>query len=204
MVKEFKYIYNERTYDVVVTYKRIKNSYFRYKDGKIYISTHYLMPLKSLVNLLDKFAPTLLKKKVVKEKPYSIDEKYIYIFGEKLILDDSLNEEKKIDKYLKDILLDYLNNRVPILKSEMDVKNNYRIRVRKMSSRHGSNSRQTMSLSFQLSLVHFSYEIIDSVIIHELAHDKVFNHSKSFYNEVYKYCPNYWTLKRKLNKGIYK
>ena len=85
----------------------------------------------------------------------------------------------------------------------MGITHTYKIRVRKMKSRYGSNSRKTMSLAFNLSLVHYSPEIIDSVIIHELVHDKVFNHSEKFYNEVYKYCPNYKALKRKLNKGIY-
>ena len=73
-----------------------------------------------------------------------------------------------------------------------------------MKTRLGSNSRKTNKLAFSLSLVHYSKDIIDSVIVHELAHYYEFNHSFKFYNIVYKYCPNYKILRKKLIKGIYK
>ena len=44
-------------------------------------------------------------------------------------------------------------------------------------------------------------EIIDSVIIHELAHHFVYDHSDNFYKVVYKYCPNYDILRKKLIKA---
>ena len=201
MKKETTFIYNDITYPVVIEYKRIRNTYFRFKDGKFVVTSSYLVSVSSILKSLEKFAPKLLKNKKEKEQPYS--ENYLYLFGEKLDYNPYSSDPKKLEKSLKNNLLDYLNNRVPSLKSLMGVTNPYKIRVRKMKSRHGSNSRKTMSLAFSLSLVHFSPEIIDSVIIHELAHDKVFNHSQKFYNEVYKYCPNYKLLKRKLDKGIY-
>ena len=64
------------------------------------------------------------------------------------------------------------------------------------------NSRKTHTLTFQLSLVHYSKEIIDSVIYHELAHDFYFDHSANFYKLLLSYCPNYFKLKAKLRKGI--
>ena len=68
-----------------------------------------------------------------------------------------------------------------------------------MKTRHGSNSYYKDHLSFALTLVHYSYPIIDSVIIHELAHDIHFDHSKAFYQTVYQYCPNYKALSKALN-----
>ena len=204
MKKETTFTYNSITYPVVIEYKRIRNSYFRFKDGTFHITSSYLVPTSSLMKSLEKFAPRLLKVKGNKESPYSFKENYLYLFGEKQELPPNVNDEKTLDRYLKQILLEYLNKRVPIYKSMMNVQTPYKVKVRKMNTRHGSNSRKTKSLAFQLSLVHYSPEIIDSVIVHELVHDKVFNHSKTFYNEVYKYCPNYWILKRKLDKGVYK
>ena len=78
----------------------------------------------------------------------------------------------------------------------MNVPIEYKVRVQKMKSRLGSNSKATNTLNFTLKLIHFSKEAIDSVIIHELAHYFKFDHSKEFYDVVYKYCPNY----DKLNK----
>ena len=72
-----------------------------------------------------------------------------------------------------------------------------------MKSRYGSNSKKTKTLNFNLILIHYDVEVIDSVIIHELAHIKVFNHSKEFYDVVYRYCPNYDKYRKMLIKGIY-
>ena len=80
----------------------------------------------------------------------------------------------------------------------------YRISVRNMTTRYGSNSLRSKHITFALVLVHYSTEIIDSVIVHELAHIKEFNHSQKFYDVVYKYYPNYDECHAKLRKGIYK
>ena len=46
----------------------------------------------------------------------------------------------------------------------------------------------------------FPHEIADSVVVHEMAHLKHLNHSKAFYNEVLKYCPDYYARKDYLKK----
>ena len=68
----------------------------------------------------------------------------------------------------------------------------------------GSNSSRTHTLSFQINIMHYSEEIIETVVIHELAHEFERNHGKKFYNIVYKYCPRYKELQKKLKKGIHK
>ncbi len=201
MIKHTQIIIDGKEYPVTIEYKRMKNSYFRFKDGGFYITSSYFVPVHSLLKSLERFAPKLLKKRET-FPPYSFEDNYLYFFGEKRELSPIENEQKLL-KYLRKELLNYLLDKVEYYRQLMNVKNIYNVRVRNMKSRHGSNSRKTMSLSFQLSLVHYSPEIIDSVIIHELAHDKVFNHSKKFYDEIDKYCPNYKVLKRKLDKGIY-
>ena len=60
-------------------------------------------------------------------------------------------------------------------------------------------SKKTLTFSFVL--IHYSKEVIDSVVIHELAHDLFFDHSSNFYNVVYNYCPNYDILRKQLVKG---
>lgn len=46
-------------------------------------------------------------------------------------------------------------------------------------------------LNFNILLVKFPFEVIEYVVIHELAHIKHKNHSKFFWSLVYKYCPDY-------------
>ena len=60
---------------------------------------------------------------------------------------------------------------------------------------------QKKLLTFDKDLIHYSLEIIDSIVIHELAHYYYHDHSHSFYNMVLKYCPNYKELQRKLTYG---
>ena len=47
----------------------------------------------------------------------------------------------------------------------------------------------------------YDFDVIDYVIIHELVHTKIKNHSSVFWAEVEKYCPDYKNL-RKILKSI--
>lgn len=199
--RELIYEYNGVSYPLIITYKRIKNTYFRFKDGVFYVTSNPRVNEKRIVASLDKYAPKLLKVRKNKQKPYSLKDEYVYVFGEYKNLDNKLCDESSLKKILKGILMEYLTEKVRLYEKEMGVFPYYKIKVKDMSSRHGSNSRQTRTLCFQLSLVHYKKEIIDSVIVHELAHDKVFNHSKKFYDIVYQYCPNYKNYKKELRNG---
>ena len=77
----------------------------------------------------------------------------------------------------------------------------YKVTLKDMRTRFGSNSKHTKTLHFAYVLIHYSFDIIDSVIVHELAHILVYDHSKKFYDVVYKYCPDYDIYRKKLIKG---
>ena len=81
--------------------------------------------------------------------------------------------------------------------------NENKVRIRKMTTRYGSNSLSNKSITYSTILMHYQVDIIDSVIIHELAHCYVSNHSQEFYKIVYKFCPNYKKLHNNLKKGNY-
>ena len=67
-----------------------------------------------------------------------------------------------------------------------------RITIRNQRSRWGSCSR-IGNLNFNCLLMLTPKEVIDSVVVHELAHRKEMNHSSRFYNEVLKVFPEYHT-----------
>ncbi len=70
------------------------------------------------------------------------------------------------------------------------------------SGRWGSCSSQKI-VRFNLALVFEKPEVVDYVVIHELAHLKHFNHSKSFWYFVAQHCPEYQLRRRELkNKQI--
>ena len=65
-----------------------------------------------------------------------------------------------------------------------------KVTIRKQRTRWGSCSSKR-NLNFNCLLMLAPPDVIDSVIVHELCHLKEMNHSKAFYAEVLKYCPDY-------------
>lgn len=72
-----------------------------------------------------------------------------------------------------------------------------KITIRSQKTRWGSCSHHN-NLNFNWRLILMPTEILDYVIIHELAHTVQHNHSKKFYEIVSRYCPHYKLLRKKL------
>lgn len=212
--KEYTYEYNGVIYPVIVTYKRIRNTYYRFRDNCFYISTSRLTLKMTIMNGLKRFGPKLIKQSEKRKDIISpIGEDYVYIFGNKIdtkdghiILDEkeiNFDNNEQLIKEVKKWFLGYLKQRTAQYEKEMNV-GQYKVKLKDMKSRYGSNSKQTKTISYSSILLHYSEEIIDSVIVHELAHALVFNHSDKFYQVVLKYCPNYWVYHTKLRKGEFR
>ena len=79
-----------------------------------------------------------------------------------------------------------------------------RISIRLQSSRWGSCA-QNGNLNFNCLLVLMPGEILDSVVVHELCHRRHMNHSKEFYEEIYRVFPEYDRCNKwlKENGGVY-
>lgn len=209
----FKLNKNGQTIECFVQYKRVRNISLRYRDGAIYCTAPYFTASNLIYDLCEKFFKRLLKQVI--NKPKAIGNDFIYIFGERYLLEkgeaNNLFKNTAIFKnsgdlqgFLKKILIEKVTFLVRFYEEKMEIKRPYKIHVRAMKTRYGSNSQKTHSLSFQLGLVHYDQSIIESVVVHELAHDKYFDHSKKFYEYVYKFCPNYKELRKKLIKGEFK
>ncbi len=65
-----------------------------------------------------------------------------------------------------------------------------RITVRCQKTRWGSCTEQG-NLNFNCLLMLAPTEVMDSVIVHELCHRREMNHSKRFYAEIARVCPDY-------------
>ncbi|MBQ1183890.1 MAG: M48 family metallopeptidase [Clostridia bacterium] len=65
-----------------------------------------------------------------------------------------------------------------------------KITVTSAKTRFGSCSGKN-SISFSYLLMRHPIEVVDYVVLHELAHTKHHNHSKRFWNLVEKYMPDY-------------
>jgi predicted metal-dependent hydrolase len=83
---------------------------------------------------------------------------------------------------------------------ELSKRHNYRFhqaRVKKLKSRWGSCD-QSKNITVNAFLVQLDQELIDYVLLHELAHTTHMNHSSAFWSQVSQTCPEYKKLRKKL------
>lgn len=211
-MKTFIYKINNTEYMVNVTTRyHNKNIVFRFKDYQFYISCPYHTSLSHIKTSLDDIGPRLIKRDALRNPILSRGEDYIFILGEKINISfpgEIVLEDKKYCYLNKDeldtILFKWFYGYIVTLHKEVEQIMNispYKVKLKKMSSRYGSNSYMTRTINYSFVLIHYDKNIIKTVIYHELCHDKVRNHRKEFYDLLIKYCPDYFNLDRHLKKG---
>ena len=77
-----------------------------------------------------------------------------------------------------------------------------RISIRKQKTRWGSCSSKD-NINLNMNLLHLPPELMDYVLLHELVHTKVKNHSKDFWDELDTVVPNARIIDRKLKDYQY-
>ena len=211
MTSAFIYSRDGKNYQVIVTKKKSRSIRYKYREGAFHVTAPKLTSEATIVKGLDKFF-----NRLTKENPHysGITDNYIYLLGKKIAIQEEgkivfsdgsfINYENKEDlmKQLKKWFLKYVTYRHRQYEKTMGTYEN-KVRVRNMYTRYGSNSMTNRSITYSLILMHYSSDVIDSVIVHELAHCFNGRHDEKFYKIVYKYCPNYKNLHTRLRKGIY-
>lgn len=193
--------------------------------GKILVTAPKLYPNLLIDKFLKQQEPWVLRKQAeVAKLQVKIKKNEIYIFGEKYQILVEVNPKQrpglsihdqqviitqlsassyqtKLERFLKNTATKYLSQKTAILGKKMKI-DYQKIGIRQQKSRWGSCSSQG-NLNFNWRLVHYPPEIINYVIIHELAHCQEANHSKNFWQLVAKYDPDYKKHKNALKKRLY-
>ena len=102
-------------------------------------------------------------------------------------------------KELRKKAKNYLPKRIEEIAKQYNFKYN-KLALRNQKTRFGSCSCQN-NINLNINLMNYDTDVIDYVIIHELVHTKIKNHSKTFWGEVEKYCPDYKYLRKKLKSA---
>lgn len=178
--------------------KNNKNMYARLdKDNNLVITA----PLFISMKVIDKFAKesyeTLLKRKEKKPvKTLFNKEGQIKIMGEYQII-ENLSE---LNSILLVNLKNYLNKNYLNIVNMMGISEPPKVNIKKVKNYLGQYNKKNHTINLNLLLGHMSEELIEYVIIHELAHTRYMNHQKGFWEEVSKYCPYYKTYRTKCKK----
>jgi len=202
-------VIQEKKYPVSITHRAKKRTILRFKNDVFFVSS----PKKTPISWIEKQILLHGEKLIARMQniPVSWNEKGMYLLGswvDKNKLYKTFSVEELISmadfmkhRSLKEWFLTLLTKRVKDWQKMLNISTLYLVRVRTMSTRLGSNSRRTKRLTFALKLVHFSWSIIDAVIVHELIHDRHFDHSPRFHQALRDAYPRYDEEHAKILKG---
>lgn len=208
-----KYMIDNQEYNVEIIRKNNKNTYIRVKqDLTIYVTTNYFVTKKQIENLLNenidylkKMIDKLLINQEKQNKFYYLGNEYqvIYMNTDTEIYQDKIftKNDDTLNKWLKGQINDLYKEKVEYLYQKFQEKIPYpKIKFRKMKTRWGVCNKRDLSITLNTELIKYDIECLEYVIVHELTHFIHFNHSKSFWNVVQKYYPNYKQIRKKLKE----
>lgn len=209
---------------IKITRKKMKNITIRINnEGEILVSAPQRVPNSYIENLIKEKESWIKEKLALVEKrnknqtTFNNKEIFYYLGVPYTIeIKNSVQERCELKErvfiiYLKENSLEkrkklitqwIYNNFYPyIIDRTMEIGENIGytpkvIKFRDMKTRWGSCNTLTRSITFNHQLYKKSKEIIDYVILHELAHIPYPHHQKEFWDFVEKYIPD-WKLKRK-------
>ncbi len=189
---DFKIEMNSCSVTVSLVQKaRIKHCYLRILNkNELQIKANQFFGLDDAKALIEKKRNWIEKHlKRLEEKE---DDTHFYYLGEAFLKEQVEN----IDIFYKARALELLPNLVDKHAKRMQLFPSA-LKFRKNKTRFGSCSSKN-SISLNILLMKFPLEVIEYVVIHELAHIKHKNHSKHFWGLVQEYCPNYKFLDKQL------
>lgn len=181
----------------------MKNIRVSVKSGTLLVSAPKNATKEDIYKVIEK-NQELIDEMIEKDKnrlyQNNINKNEIYLFGETINIEDAkkIKTAKELEDFYRMELEEILNS---IFKKYNKITNLYEkeYKIRKMNSRWGTCYPQRGLININLYLAKRPLKEIESVVLHELIHLKIRNHSKEFYNEVLKYMPDYFEIKRSLD-----
>ncbi|MGL4768718.1 MAG: SprT family zinc-dependent metalloprotease [Mycoplasmoidaceae bacterium] len=212
--------YNKEFYFYYLIEKNISKINLKIKDdGSIIVSCPFGMSLKIIEKFLYESIDFIKnnKERISNNSLYNIENNRLSILGKEYKIIKTLSNynyhcilnqnifinyknqasiENNIKLLLKKFAFPYLEKRITMLSSSMNIKYNS-FKIKWMNSKWGYCTINK-DIVINTKLIIFPPEIIDYVIIHELSHIIYMNHSKDFWIYVSKHCPNWKTFRKKL------
>lgn len=208
-----KYTIQNKEYNVEIVHKNNKNTYIRIKeDETIYVTTAYFTTKNQIKRLLDNNIESITKMLDKNKKKQEKNEMFYYLGNPYYVIympsDFEINDnkiyvkdEKTLNKWLKKEILKIYTERLNYWYNIFEENIPYpKLKIRMMKTRWGVCNRRDNSVTLNSELIKYDLTKLDYVIVHELSHFIHFNHSKSFWNLVEKYSPNYKKIRKDLKE----
>lgn len=199
MIEIMKLLINGEIREVFIEYKKKKNISV-YIDPEGFLTARVPKGISDieLEKILIKMKPSIerkLKKQDENRKVYEEgrfnDDEHFRLFGEDVTFQkyNLSKDENELRKFyyneLKKVLKEYLS----FYEKKMRLKyKEFKITETKTTWGTCNSSKK---LTFNLKLAMAPEDVIEYVVVHELAHLKHMNHDRSFWNLVGKYIPDY-------------
>jgi len=192
--------------------KNMKKIVLRVEQKNVIKVSSNKIPKKNIIAFILEQKEWILNLHVEMKNKFSEDKIFYYLakeykirhFEGKLHLNDEFvflhveKAKKQTDDFYKKKAKEYLPQRVEFWKNEMNLEFN-RLIFRLAKTRWGSCSSNA-TISLNPYLMKLSPEMIDYVIVHELAHLIYMNHSKKFYKHISYYIKNYIVTQDEIKK----
>lgn len=212
------------TYTLVT--KQVKNINMRISSkGEVVVSANPFVPMDKIDDFVSSKVSWIVKhqKSMLERSQKSmIDDKHIVLFGNSLKIrkttgkynhvsydKDTLyvqcreqaDPEKVIRQFLDKLCRDvFLDIATLTFRSLSDYHLEFPdVKIRDMKSRWGSCTPAKNSITLNRKLIHYPFEFIEYVVLHEFVHFIQPNHSKAFYNIIENYMPDYKTRMEMVN-----
>ena len=217
-----KKVINGIIFDVIINRKKIKNIYLRLDKNTIYVNCNNLATMDKIEKVINEHEKWIIEhyQKMIDNINYrDITNGYIYILKHKykshiylakkddvIIHDDIIDIYiKKNDiKYIEKVFYQHMDNYLYAIVDKLNkhwkevFNKDPNFYIKKLKSKWGACYPKENKIVLSSYLIHYSKDAINSVLLHEYVHFKVFNHSKQFYDTINIYMSDYKKIAKEL------
>ncbi len=216
-------------FEVEITHKRIRNLYLRVQGNKVIASAPLLMPDFQVYRFIDRKKDWIYRTYERMAHKEQAGSKYhggdvFYLFDEPYHLEQAIGKKgvsirekticlsykddsedsikylyKYLDKYLMEKAKEYLDKHLPFLQ-DYGYHEIPELKCRVMKSRWGVCYTRKNSICISSYLIHYPLYCLEYIMVHEMTHFIVPNHSKRFYEVVGNNMPAYKEAVKRLKQ----
>jgi predicted metal-dependent hydrolase len=214
-----KYEKNGKSIPYLIQRKQIKNTYFRYRNGYLVITTNPKTKIEQILSFMDhKFDQFYEKFERSKQmeldseimlwgKPYKMVKSYgkfnYEIIGNTLYVDSKSDDIIRIKQEIYKLeMMQRIQKVIPEVNRTIHLKGiiPVPIKIKYLKSKFGSYHKKNKEITLNTFISRLDEIYLYYVLYHEYAHALVFNHSKDFYNLLGDLMPNHRQYQKDLKK----